>query len=103
MALCPFGEMLYGLLQRRGLGLSEFGALVDYPKQLISNVSNGHRPVPLERLDLWADELGLEGLEREVFLDYGALTHAPDRLKALVASLEETYGSPLRHLLREEK
>jgi hypothetical protein len=38
----------------------------------------------------WADALGLDGAEREEFLDQAALAHCPQRIRDLVESLRQT-------------
>jgi hypothetical protein len=47
----------------------------------VSQVIKGAKPPPLDRLDTWADALGLNGTDRVTFIDLAALAHLPDSVR----------------------
>jgi len=75
-----FTEVLYALIQRRGWTLREFAEKAKTQHTVLSMIKSGSRPPPLKHMDRWATVLGLEGREREYFLDLAALACAPDRV-----------------------
>lgn len=54
----------------------------------VAKVVSGKRSAPLERIDAWANALALSGDERETFLRLAYLSHAPERVRQMMADLE---------------
>ena len=82
--LSPFGDFLALLVERRGLTWIDFARQVRQKASTISQIKHGTRRPPLEHGERWAKVLGLEGDEREYFLDRIALLHAPPRVLAMM-------------------
>lgn len=106
-----FDDMLYRLVEARGLSLREFAERVGYPHTGFSNIKAGQRPVPLDRAPAWADALGLaeDAPERIRVLDLAALTHLPaearvrfERLLVEVDDLKVKHAA-FRRLLDESR
>lgn len=75
-----FGDLLYGLIARKNQSVRAFAPRLGVSHSMLSHIRTGYRPPPLERLEDWADVFGLEGKEREYFLDLGAIACAPPRV-----------------------
>ncbi|MBA3700560.1 MAG: helix-turn-helix transcriptional regulator [Planctomycetes bacterium] len=56
---------------------------------VVSQACLGQRPPPLERMDAWADALGLDDRARAVFVATAQLAHAPEAVRQRVAWLEQ--------------
>lgn len=78
--LTTFGAKLDELIRRKEWSEEQFAAAVDDKQPHINAVKAGKRKPPLKGIDAWADVLGIEGAEREYFLDLAALTRAPERV-----------------------
>lgn len=74
-----FGELLYRLIKKHG-SIRGFAPKLGVNHSFLSHIHTGLTPPPLDRVEGWADTLGLEGKEREYFLDLAALACAPDRV-----------------------
>ena len=92
--------MLYQAIAQKGLTVSEFARLVKVPQPNVSEIKRGARRAPLAGIEKWADVLGLEGDERERFLDLAALTHTPERIQRLIIDVERVLGQNLRQVAR---
>lgn len=97
--LDPFAIELYRLINARGLSLREFARLAKTKQPALSEIKRGVRPVPLARVERWADVLELAGDDRERFLDLAHLTQTPDRIRLLIAGVEQAQGKAMRRLL----
>jgi len=93
-----FGALLYELIGRGGMSVSGFAERAGIHQPHLSAIRHGRRPAPMHRLEAWADLLGLRGEERERFLDLGAMTHCPERVRALVDRAEDHQGRTIREL-----
>jgi len=82
-----FGTYLEELLADRKLTARQFGKKVDVIATFLSKVMMGTRPVPVRRIEDWADALKLSGNERERFLELAWLTHTPVYIRELVKRL----------------
>jgi transcriptional regulator with XRE-family HTH domain len=78
--LAQFGDKLRQLIDRRKLKLREFAAIVKCDHGSLSKIQNNKLQPPLKHVERWADVLGVEGAEREFFLDLAALANAPERV-----------------------
>ena len=82
--MAAYGEMLKSLIAQKGYGLREFAQRVGYAHSNISAIMAGRRPPPLDRIERWADALGLDGQERQEFLEEAYLAHAPQQVRHIV-------------------
>jgi hypothetical protein len=81
--ITPFKDVLYDCIRRRGLNTRSFAKLAGVSQAFVSDVANYHTPPPLDRMEQWADILGLEGQHRDYFIDLAALEVVPKRCKRL--------------------
>jgi transcriptional regulator with XRE-family HTH domain len=81
--------------------MREFARLAGANQSALSQMKLGRRPVPLARIEGWADVLGLSGRARERFLDLAEMTHIPFRMRNVVLSIEKATGKPLRDHLKD--
>jgi transcriptional regulator with XRE-family HTH domain len=91
-----FPQMLRAAIERAGMSLREFDRRVSTGNSYILGVVTGNSPVPMDKVDHWADELGIQGEAREEFKLAAALEHTPEavrkellRLRAVVKRLEK--------------
>ncbi len=61
--------------QRAFIRIAEPTANEDGAQSYLSKVIAGSKPPPLERIEAWADALGLVGEGRQEFIDLAALEH----------------------------
>jgi transcriptional regulator with XRE-family HTH domain len=78
--LTGFAELLYALIERRGWSIREFASRAKTQHTVLSLIKAGTRPPPLKHMERWATVLGLDGKDREYFLDLAALACCPDRV-----------------------
>jgi transcriptional regulator with XRE-family HTH domain len=98
-----FGTYLTTILAEKGWSLREFARQSGAHQAALSLMNNGKRPVPLARVEAWADLLELTGRNRERFIDLAELSHAPERLRNLVLAVEKAAGKSLREHLKALK
>jgi transcriptional regulator with XRE-family HTH domain len=72
-----FGDLLRVLIERMPMTRVEFAEKTGIAASFVSNLIAGDRSPPPDRLELFADVLGLRGREREHFLDLAMLAHLP--------------------------
>ncbi len=79
----------------RELGINEFARSGGVSGPLVSQIMGGIRTPPLDRMQEWADILGLPpgSPERSHFLESALLAHAPPEVRSIVARLRE--GAPV--------
>jgi hypothetical protein len=91
-----FGFFLRGLIDKRFVSLREFIrkaqplAIESSAVGYLSKVIAGSKPPPMDRIDAWADALGLEGDLRQEFMNLALedlLARAPSELRKWVISL----------------
>jgi hypothetical protein len=91
-----FGFFLKGLIEQRFVSLREFIrkaqplAIESSAVGYLSKVIAGTKPPPMDRIDAWADALGLEGDLRQQFVSLALedlLARAPSELRKWVISL----------------
>lgn len=63
---------------------------------LISNVILGKNYPPFPRVERWADALGLDGNERQEFLDLAACAHLPDEVRPQFERMAKQHRELLR-------
>lgn len=81
-----FGEILKQSLARSGLSQEGFARAVGAVGPHVNLIIKGKRTPPLDRLDAWADALGLSPEERRTFKFLAGLAHIPDQgVRDLVA------------------
>lgn len=76
-----FGGFLAERIERARLTRIAFAKAIGSSSGFMTDVIKGRRTPPLDRLDAWADVLGLDGQERTLFLDLAALAHLPDEVR----------------------
>lgn len=84
MSFPSFGAVLDRHLAAKGLSLRAFARLTEVPVSLLSRLKSGERAVPTERIEAWADHLGLRGDDRSEFIDAAMWTAVPKRLQPWV-------------------
>jgi len=94
----PFGDYLDQLLAERDWSLRHFAQKAKISHTALSFFKSGKRPVPLARIEGWAELLNLSGRNRENFFDLAALTHTPERLQKLILGAEKKTGKSLRQI-----
>jgi hypothetical protein len=91
-----FGFFLKSLIDKRFVSLREFirkaqpMAIESSAVGYLSKVIAGTKPPPMDRIDAWADALGLEGDVRREFMNLALedlLARAPSELRKWVISL----------------
>ena len=91
-----FGFFLKSLIEQRFVSLREFIrkaqplAIESSAVGYLSKVIAGTKPPPMDRIDAWADALGLEGDLRQQFVSLALedlLARAPSELRKWVISL----------------
>ena len=82
-----FGDHLVTLVGNAQLTMESFAKQVGLTKGFLSKVRNGKKPPPIDRLESWADALGLRGAARQEFIDLGNLAHAPEHVRTMVERL----------------
>lgn len=86
MARPPFGQLLAGALDERGLTLRAFAAQAGVSWTFAHKVVQGQRAPTLERLESWADLLNLTGVEREQFIEMGMWNRLPKDVRTWLAT-----------------
>lgn len=76
-----FGNLLGSLLDQGGMTRVDFAAKAGVSASFVSNLIAGDRTPPPDKIDGWADILGLRGRERDHFLDLAMLAHLPTELQ----------------------
>lgn len=99
----PFPDLLYRLIEQKGLTLREFARLAKTKQPAISEIRRGVRNPPLSNIGHWADVLGLTGKERENFLDLAHLMQTPERIRKLIRDAERVTGKSLRDVVGESR
>lgn len=90
--------MLKTAIERRYPSRRAFIAVADKDRTgdggagYLSRVISGKCPAPLHRIDAWADALQLDGVERERFIAYAAITHLPKMVQPRFIELFDNYG-----------
>lgn len=86
LVLDRFGSRRKFIIAAEGEDRAQAG--VSYFSQVVA----GKKPPPLHRLEAWADALGLQGAERERFVDLACIEHLPEevrpRFRAILSRLE---------------
>lgn len=85
----PFPELLRSCLAQAGMSQMDLARAVGTSSSVVSQACLGQRPPPLERMDAWADALGLDDQARAVFVATAQLAHAPEAVRQRVAWLEQ--------------
>lgn len=83
----PFGSFFYEVLRRQGLSANRFAKRVHTSSGCLSSIYSGVRRPPLDRIQTWADALGLHGPDREAFVTLANLEHTPPLIRDLVRDL----------------
>jgi len=83
-----FTALLEQHLQARKLSLRAFAEAVGMHFANVHKVAQGNRKPPLDRIELWARELGLKKQEAEAFVLAAHLAHATDLVREYVRKLE---------------
>lgn len=84
----PFPALLVQHARAAHLALPEFAVRIQWSESKVRQVAMGMRPPPLDRLDRWADTLGLGGESREQFVQAAHLANAPEMVREMVEQLE---------------
>lgn len=84
-----FPDLLRNCLAHAGMSQMDLARAVGTSSSVVSQACLGQRPPPLERMDAWADALGLDDRARAVFIATAQLAHAPEAVRQRVASLEQ--------------
>ncbi len=83
MAKRAFGSALKAAIQAKGLSVNAWAEeVLGGTHGQVFNVIAGRRTPPLDEVERWATKLGLEGKDRQTFLDLAALTHLPVDVEA---------------------
>lgn len=84
----PFGVLLQSLIKAKpGLTQNGFAKLTSTDAPFLSQIVNGHRTPPLDRIAAWAEALELVGFQRERFVQLANLEHANEFVRELVHQL----------------
>lgn len=79
-----FRQSLTQALQNAGISQREFADMVGMSSSNINRIITGNHsapPPPLDRLDHWADLLGLTGEAKAEFIRQGQIAHIPARVR----------------------
>lgn len=82
-----FRELLARTAVARGLSLRALALRAGMDPSFLNRVRHGERPLPVDRIDHLAAALGLEGRERETFIEQAHLSMVPDYIRRLVDEL----------------
>lgn len=82
-----FATIFQEHLDARGMNRRAFAEQVACHTALVTMVAKGRRRVPPHAIDRWADALGLEGEEREAFIDAGLTIKAHERIVEHIAGM----------------
>ncbi len=102
-----FGDYLRKLFDEREWSYRDAEVKLGVSDSFLSNVCNGKKLPKLDRLDDWADAMGLSGDDRAEFKRQAHLAHSPDEVQTLVASLDKKLDESFKqnaliiHLLKE--
>jgi hypothetical protein len=78
-----FGEALQAAIAAKGISVKSWAEkMIGSTHGQVFNVIAGRRTPPLDEVERWATKLGLEGRERQRFLDLAALAHLPIEIEA---------------------
>jgi hypothetical protein len=72
-----FSRVFSDILAKRGISQAGFARLVGMTGPFVNMVIRRKATPPPDRIEGWADALGLVGDERAVFLDLAAMEHLP--------------------------
>jgi transcriptional regulator with XRE-family HTH domain len=100
-----FGKCLMDAILRNGISQRSFAERVGAVGPHVSQIVNGLRTPPLDRVAVWADALGITGQERQRFLDLAAIAHLPAEAQPRFLLIHEEYHQLLElrdQLLAEE-
>ena len=84
-----FPDLLRSSLAHAGMSQMDLARAVGTSSSVVSQACLGQRPPPLQRMEAWADALGLDERARAVFIATAQLAHAPEAVRQRVASLEQ--------------
>lgn len=90
-----FGGFLAERIERAHLTRIAFAKAIGSSSGFMTDVIKGRRTPPLDRLDTWADVLGVTGAERQQFLLLAGLAHIPDQ------AVRDMVANQLTHLQAE--
>lgn len=93
--MATFSEVFERALDKAGFKQLGFARKVGTSQGFVSEILRGNRTPPLDRIEKWAEALGLKSEERVEFIRHAHLAHCPDtirddylRLRARVDKLE---------------
>jgi transcriptional regulator with XRE-family HTH domain len=87
MASATFGALVTAHLERCALSQRAFAELVGMRQGQVNDLVRGRFPMPVRRIEAWADALGLAGDDRDRFREEALLTRAPTEIRDLVERL----------------
>jgi len=93
-----FPDLLARLASEKGLSLRSVALRAGMDPSYLNRVRHRERPLPIDRVDLLADALGLSGDERVAFVEQAHLDIVPDFVRRMIQALREEL-----HLCRGEK
>ncbi len=76
-----FSEVFERALDKAQFKQLTFARKVGTSQGFLSSIIRGTRTPPLDRLDKWADALGLKGDERAEFVRLANLAHCPELIR----------------------
>ena len=88
-----FHELLAAYLCRADNLAAAFAERVRISQPTMSRIASGLRPPPPDDLDRWADVLGIDGAERDGFIEAGVLANMPRQGVELVERLESAFAA----------
>lgn len=94
--MSAFSDLASLLIYRKFSSLRAFirmaeSGLVDSGAGYLSKVLRDEAPVPLQRVEAWADALGLTEEDRERFIIYASITHLPEMVQPRFVKLYDSY------------
>ncbi len=84
-----FLKQLNALVDQSGLKHKEIAAKVLLDQSYLTKILKGQKPLPGDRIEAFADALGLTGQARKRFLDEAHLAVAPDFLRQRLSDLQK--------------
>jgi transcriptional regulator with XRE-family HTH domain len=105
-----FTDIFAAALEQAQILRKDFAAKAGTSPGFITDVIQGRRTPPMDRINQWAEILGLTGRKREAFFDLAAIAHLPpeaqprflsilqriDKLENLAQSLSRAGGKRSR-------
>lgn len=86
-AMTKFAEFFAHHLLLSGMSRRAFASKAGTSAGFLTNICDGSRTPPLDRLNKWADLLKLSGSNRTEFMELAYLAHAPEEVRAMVGEL----------------